>query len=152
MEKGKDLFLSISDQHFPSVVPPQDGNCVVTVRMSNMSLMDHGTHTVWQIVNNWAKHHKKFAVSADEHGALSLLQKALNKRKNITGTGLTSEGAQRQTFAIQRILQLCQSREFKEGEHSMIRHVVFPQPLIPHIEGPFSSFIKTPEMNILKYE
>ena len=67
LEKGRDLFLSISDQHFPSVVPPQDGNCIVTVRMSNMSLMDLGTHTVWQIVNDWAKHPRKYEVSADEH-------------------------------------------------------------------------------------
>ena len=46
LEKRRDLFLSISDQHFPAIVPPQDGNCMVTVRMSNMSLMDLGTHTV----------------------------------------------------------------------------------------------------------
>ena len=69
------MFLSISDQHFPPVVPPQDGNCVGTVRMANMSLMDLGTHTVWQIVSNWAKHPRKYAVSADEHGALTLTKK-----------------------------------------------------------------------------
>ena len=34
----------------------------------------------------------------------------------------------------------------------MIRHVVFPQPLIPHITRPFSSFSRTPELNIPKYE
>ena len=46
LEKGRDLFLSITDQHFPAVVPPQDGNCFVTVRMANMSLIDMSTHTV----------------------------------------------------------------------------------------------------------
>ena len=121
-----------------------------------MSLMDLGTHTVWLIVNDWAKHPRKYAVSADEHGALTLLQMALKKGKNITlfytsGTGLTSEGAQGQTFAIQRILQLCQSREFNEGENSMIRHIIFPQPLIPYIVRPFSSFSKAPELNIPEY-
>ena len=35
LETGRDLFLSISDQHFPAIVPPQDGNC-----FANMSLID----------------------------------------------------------------------------------------------------------------
>ena len=61
--------------------PPLDGNCVVTVRMFNMCLMDLGTHTVWQIVNDWSKHPKKEAVSADKHGALTLLQMDLKRRK-----------------------------------------------------------------------
>ena len=30
-------MLSLSDQHFPAIVPPQDGNCMAIVRMSNMS-------------------------------------------------------------------------------------------------------------------
>ena len=34
----------------------------------------------------------------------------------------------------------------------MIRHIVFPQPLIPHITRPFSFFSKTPGLNIPKYE
>ena len=98
--------------------------------------------------NNWAKHPKKFAVSDDEHGALSLLQKALQKRITLflsSGTGLTSEGAH-----FQRILQLCLAREFREGNDSLIRHIVFPPPLIHYIERPFSSFRKTPE--IIKYK
>ena len=112
LEKGKDLFLSIPDQHFPAIVPPQDGNCFVTVRMDNCTLMDLGTHTVWQMSNDWSKTPKKHAVSADEHGALTLLQMALEKGKRVTlffasGSGLTLEGAQGQTYARQRILQLC---------------------------------------------
>ena len=59
---------------------------------------------------------------------------------------------QGQTFGIQRILQFCQAREFKEGEHSMIRHVVFPQPRIAHITRPLISFSKTPELYIPKLE
>ena len=124
-----------------------DENCFVTVRMANMSLIDLGTHTVWQIVNDWSKHPKKEAVSADKHGALTLLQMALKKGKKITlffvsGSGLTLEGAQGQTFAMQRILQLCQAREFKAGDNSLIRHVILPQPLIPYIARPFSSLRK----------
>ena len=55
LETGRDLFLSITDQHFPATVPPQDGNCFVTVRMYNMSMIDLGTHTVWQIAKDWSK-------------------------------------------------------------------------------------------------
>ena len=70
--------------------------------MSNMSMMDLAIHTVWHIVNEWSKHPKRCAVSADKYGALSLLQIALEKRKRITlffssGSGLTLEGAQGQT-------------------------------------------------------
>ena len=94
LEKGRDLMLSISDTH----------------------------HTVWQICNDRAMHPKQFAVSADEHGALSLLQKALQKRITLflsSGTGLTSEGAH-----FQRILQLCLAREFREGNDSLIRQTL----------------------------
>ena len=73
LEKGRDLFLLISDQHAPAVIPPQDENCITSVRMSNMSMMDLAIHTVWHIVNEWSKHPKRCAVSADKYGALSLL-------------------------------------------------------------------------------
>ena len=60
----------------------------------------------------------------------SLLQGALGKKKRIilyylSGTGLTSEGAAGYIFAIQRILQLSQVNEFREGNSSFIRHIVF---------------------------
>ena len=53
LEKGKDLFLFISDQHAPAVIPPLEEYCITHVRMSDMSLMDLGLHTVWSIVNEW---------------------------------------------------------------------------------------------------
>ena len=89
-------------------------------------------------------------MSADLHGALSLLQRALGKKKRITlyfssGTGLTSEGAAGYTFAMHRILQLSQTKEFREANSSLIRHVIFPQPLIHHIEKPYSRDILGPE-------
>ena len=157
LEKGRDLFLSISDQHFPAVVPPQDGDCFVTVRMANMSLIDLGTHTVWKIVNAWSKTPKKYAVSADEHGALTLLQMALKKGKRVilffaSGSGLTLEGAQGQTFAMQRILQLCNAKEIKVGDNSLIRHFILPYPWIPYITRPFTTHSKTVEANVPKYE
>ena len=122
-----------------------------------MGLWSLEVHTIRQIANDWSKHPKKHAVSADLHGALSLLQKALGKKKTITlffssGTGLTSEGAAGYTFAIQPILQLSQAKEFKEDDTSLIRHVVFPHPLIQHIEKPYSRFSMDPEYNLPKYE
>ena len=106
-----------------------------------MSLIDLGTHTVLQIVNDWSKTPKKYAVSANEHGALTLIQMALKKQKRVilffaSGIGLTLEGAQGQTFAMQHILQLCNDKEFKEGDNSLIMHVIFPQTLIPYKRGP----------------
>ena len=82
-----------------------------------MSLIDLGTHTVWHIANDCSKTPTKSAVSADAHGALTLLQMALKKGKTVTlffasGSGLTLEGAQGQTFALQHILQLCNAKEF----------------------------------------
>ena len=53
LEKGKPLFLFISDQHSPAVIPPLEENCITSVRMSDMSLMDLGLHTLWSIVNEW---------------------------------------------------------------------------------------------------
>ena len=53
---------------------------------------------------------------------------------------------------MQRILQLCNAKEFKAGDNSLIRHVIFPQPLIPYIARPFSTHSKTVEANIPKYE
>ena len=84
LETGRDLFLSVTDQHFPATVPPQDGNCMVTERMSNMSMIDLGTHTVWQIANEWSKTPSMRAVSDDAHGALTLIQMALKKGKTVT--------------------------------------------------------------------
>ena len=97
--------------------------------MSNMGLWSLAIHTVWQICNKWSKEPKQYAVSQDAHGALTLLQKALGKRKRITlcfssGTGLTSEGAAGYTFAMQCILQVTQSKESKEGKTNFIRHVL----------------------------
>ena len=141
LEKRKDLFLSITDQHLPALVSPQDGNCFVPVRMANYTLMYLAAHTVWQIVNDWSKNPRKWAVSADQHGLLSLLQIALYKRKKVTlffssGSGLTSEGAQGQTYALQRILQLCNAKEFKKEDNSLIRHIIFPHPLITKVARP----------------
>ena len=150
LEKGRDLMLSISDQHFPAVVPPQDDNCMASVRMSNVGLWSLAVHTIWQICNEWSKELRKHAVSQDQHGALSLLQRALSKKKRITlyfssGTGLTSEGAAGYSFAMHCILQLSQTKEFREANSSLIRHVIFPQPLIYHIEKPYSRDILGPE-------
>jgi hypothetical protein len=71
---------------------------MATVRMSNMGLWSLAVKTIWQIANDWSKHPKNHAVAAYLHEALSLLQKALGKKKTITlffssGTGLTSGGA-----------------------------------------------------------
>lgn len=155
LEKGKDLFLLISDQHAPAVIPPLEEYCITYVRMSNMSMMDLGLHTVWSIVNEWSKHPKKSAVSADQFGALTLLQIAFERRTRITlffasGSGLTLEGAQGQTYAMARILQMCNAIQFEEGDISLIRHVIFPQPLIPSLEKPNPA--KARSYNIPKYE
>ena len=52
---------------------------------------------------------------------------------------------------MQRILQLCNAKEFKEGYVPLIRHVISPQPLMPYIKRP-NSTISTVEGNIPKYE
>ena len=39
---------------------------------------------------------------------------------------------------MQRILQLTQTKEFRGGESSLIKHVIFPQPLIHYINKPYS--------------
>ena len=83
LEKGKPLFLHISDQHAPAVIPPLDGQCITSVRMSDMSLMDLATHTVWSIVNDWSKKPPIAAVSMDAHGACILLQLALKRGTRI---------------------------------------------------------------------
>ena len=49
-----------------------------------------------------------------------------------------------------RILQLCNAKEFKEGDKSLIRHVIFPQPLIPSLEKPNPA--KSVDYNIPKYD
>ena len=72
LDKGKDLFLYISDQHAPAVIPPLKGYCITQVRMTDMSLMDLELHTVWSIVHKWSKKPKKSAVSADQYNALAL--------------------------------------------------------------------------------
>ena len=123
--------------------------------MSDISLMDLGLHTLWSIVNEWSKKPKKTAVSADQYGALTLLQIALERRTRITlffssGSGLTNEGTQGQTYAMGRILQLCNALQFKEGEGSLSRHVISPQPLILSLEKPNPS--KGGAFSILKYE
>ena len=87
-------------------------------------------------MNEWSKKPKKSAVSADQFGALTLLQIALERRTRITllfssGSGLTLEGPQGQTYAMGRILQLCNALQFKEGDGSLIKNVIFPKPLIP---------------------
>ena len=92
------------------------------------------------------------AVSADAHGALTLLQMALKKDKKVTlvfasGSGLTLEGAKGYTFAMQRILQLCNAKEFKEGYIPLIIQVIFPQPLITYTKRPNSTH-STVEDNI----
>ena len=51
LEKGKDLFLLISDQHAPAVIPPPEEYCITSVLMSNMSMMDIAVHTVCSIMN-----------------------------------------------------------------------------------------------------
>ena len=94
-------------------------------------------------------------VSADQFGALTLLHIALKRGTRITlffssGFGLTLEGAQGQTHAMARILQLCNAKEFIEGDKLLICHVIFPQPLIPILEK--SNPAKTPAYNIPKYD
>jgi hypothetical protein len=155
LEKGKTLFLFISDQHAPAVIPPLDEHCITSVRMSDMSLMDLAIHTVWLIVNEWSKKPQKSAVSLDEFGACTLLQMALSRGTKVvlffaSGSGLTLEGPQGQTFAMARIMQLCCAIQFKQGESSLISRVIFPQPLIPSIERP--DITLGPEVNIPKYE
>ena len=65
-----------------------------------------------------------------------------------SGTGLTPEGAACYIFAMQRILQLSK----REGNSSLIRHVVLSQLLIHHIEKPFTRDSLGPGYNIPKYE
>ena len=117
--------------------------------------MDLGLHTLWSIINEWSKKPKRSAVSADLHGALTLLQIALEKKTRITlffssGSGLTLEGPQGQTYAMARILQMCNALQFKEGGESLISHVIFPQPRIPSLERPHPA--KGAASNIPKYE
>ena len=52
---------------------------------------------------------------------------------------------------MQRILQLCNAKEFKEGDMPLITHIIFPQPLIPYIKRPNSEH-STVETNIPKYD
>ena len=67
-----------------------------------------------------------------------------------SGSGLTLEGPQGQTYAMGRILQLYNALHFKKGDGSLIKNVIFPQPLIPSLEKPNSA--KGPAYNIPKYE
>ena len=52
---------------------------------------------------------------------------------------------------MQSILQLCNAKEFKEGDIPLIRHFIFPQPLIPYLKRPNSTLSRV-EGNIPKYE
>ena len=84
-----------------------------------------------------------------------MLQMALNRGTKVvlffaSGSGLTLEGPQGQTYAMARIMQLCCAIQFKEGERSLIHKVIFPQPLIPSVGKPDIS--KGPAYNIPKYE
>ena len=88
---------------------------------------------------------------------MTLLQMTLANGKKLTlffasDSGLTLEGSQGQTYAMQRILQLRNAKEFKEGDNSLIRHIIFPQPLNPYFTRPFSTHSKTVEANMPKYE
>jgi hypothetical protein len=123
--------------------------------MSDMSMMDLAIHTVWLIVNEWSKKPPKSAVSLDEFGACTLLQMALNRGTKVvlffaSGSGLTLEGPQGQTYAMARIMQLCCAIQFKQGESSLISRVIFPQPLIPSIGRP--DITMGPAFNIPKFE
>ena len=106
-------------------------------------------------MNEWSKKPPMEAVSMDKHGACILLQLALQRGTRIflffsSGSGLTLEGPQGQTYAMARILQLCNSLQFKQGERSQIEKVIFPQPLIPSLERP--DVLRGPLYNIPKYE
>ena len=81
-------------------------------------------HTIWQICNEWRKEPRRYALSQDEHGALTLIHRALGKNMCATlffssGTGLTSEEAAGYTLAMQRIMQLTQIKEFREGKEQL---------------------------------
>ena len=49
---------------------------------------------------------------------------------------------------MQRILQLTQTKEFREGKNSLIKHVIFPLPLFSYIEKPYTRDSLTPDFNI----
>jgi hypothetical protein len=64
---------------------------------------------------------------------------AIKKGKRVTlffaaGSGLTLVGSQGQTYAMHSFLQLCNAKEFKEGDIPLIRHIIFPQPMIPYLK------------------
>ena len=80
---------------------------------------------------------------------------ALNRGTRVvlfftSGSGLTLEGPQGQTYAMARIMQLCCAIQFKQGEGSLIQKVIFPQPLIPSIGRP--DITMGPAFNIPKFE
>ena len=81
---------------------------MTSVKMSNVGLWSLAVHT---ICKERSKEPRHYAVSQDQHEALTLIQRALGKKQPITlyfssGTGLISEGAAGYTFAMQRLQQV----------------------------------------------
>ena len=81
------------------------------------------------------------ARSMDTHGAVEVIQKAMNldiHSFNCSGTGPVTDQAVGTTYQIQRAIYLLSTDCFGKGESSCI---IFVQPAIPYLPRP------TPEMS-----
>ena len=89
-----------------------------------MGLWDLAAHTIWVIMNKWS----------------------INQT-----SAMTSEGPAGYTYAMQRLLQITQSKEFMDGQINLTRHVAFPQPPFHHVVRPYGQGSKDPGQNLFKY-
>ena len=130
--------IVIGDQHVPSCIPGVNGGpCIPVVRYQDASLSSIGTHIFWVLAAAWGQSPRVTPVSADAHGPVTVLHRALLLGKEIhvflaSGTGMRSDQGTGYSTEMQRIINLSSSKCFGTGKHSQFKTVVFLQPAIPY--------------------
>ena len=107
--------LVIGDQHVPSCIPSvAGGQCIPVVRYQDAALSSIGTHTLWILAAAWGQTPRITPVSADAHGPVAVLHRALQLGKEIhlfiaSGTGMRADQAVGYSTEMQRIINLSSS-------------------------------------------
>ena len=159
IHKGNKSFgLVIGDQNLPGAIPGINGApCMPVVRYSNASLSSIGTHIFWLLASCWGKNPRTTPISADAHGPVTVLNRALLLGKEIhifiaSGSGMRADQATGYSVEMQRIINLTSSRCFGEGRKTMFKTVVFLQPAIPYLDPPMNSMPLKQQMALVEIE
>ena len=157
-KKSVSFALVIGDQHLLACIPGVDGGpCIPVVRYQSAALSSIGTHIFWVLAAAWGQTPRLTPVSADAHGPVTVLNRALLLGKEIhifvsSGTGMRVDQGTGYSTEMQRIMNLSSSKCFGSGKHSQFKNVVFLQPALPYLDPPTNKMPPKQQLALIDIE